>query len=155
MGIYSQLTGFIDNQMNNNQNTAVVFGPGRVDVSMDTNQAGSTLDSLQYQGAAGSAIIGRNPYAGLVLLRLNVAVGQLNQYIADRANHQTPYIVYDPYTESILTEAMSYQPPQSKLESAHQITKPRSVAKYKPKLAGICRSGFVYEKTTQMCIRTK
>jgi hypothetical protein len=122
---------------------------------MDTNQAGSTMLSRRIQGAVGSAIIGRHPYAGLFLLRLNVAVGQLNQYIADRANPQTPHIVYDPYTESILAEAMSYQPPQSKLESAHQITKPRSVPKYKPKLAGICRSGFVYEKTTQMCIRTQ
>lgn len=79
----------------------------------------------------------------------------LYDYMGDRMNRQTPGVVHDPYTESILVEAMSYQLPQSKPELAPKITGPKKTYSYKPKLAGICRRDYTYDKKSRMCVKKK
>jgi len=48
-----------------------------------------------------------------------------HEIIHDAMNSQTPDVVYDKYTMSILAEAMSYQQPKSKRESAPRFIRPK------------------------------
>lgn len=47
------------------------------------------------------------------------------EIMRDAENPQSPDIVYDKYTMSILAEAMSYQLPKSKRESASKFIRPK------------------------------
>ena len=49
--------------------------------------------------------------------------------VNDAKNEQTPDVVYDPYTESILAEMMSSQQIESKRESAPRFIRPKKKKK--------------------------
>ena len=132
MGLYSQITTYIENQMNNNPNAEIVFGVDRVDVSMDTNQAGSTDLSRRIQAAVGKFIIGRHPAARAITRFLTLAeIGaKLQPYyhkgdMAEGMAEESLGITYDPYTESILAEVESSQQTESRLESAPSFIRPK------------------------------
>ena len=131
MGLYAQLTNWIDEQTRKNPNAAIVLGE-RVNVSMDTNQHGSTDLSRRIQAAVGKFIVGRHPAARQLIRLMNVAemgarlrMDENKGDIAEGLAQESLNITYDPYTESILAEAMSSQQPKSRRESASKFIRPK------------------------------
>ena len=123
--MYSSIVNFINEQTRSNPNAAIVMGSDRIDVSMDTNQAGATMMSRQIQKTVGAKVISLHPVARQLLLRFDVATDLAQGYVAERMAEKSKSITYDKYTESILAEAMSYQQPKSKRESAPRFIRPK------------------------------
>lgn len=115
MGLYSNITNWIDSKTKTNPNAAVVMGETRIMVSMDTNQAGSTMKSRQIQKTVGAKVISLHPVARQLLLRYDVATDLAAGYVSERMAEISRHITYDKYTESLLSEAMSYQLPKSRV----------------------------------------
>lgn len=118
MGIYTSITNFIESKRGSNPNAGIVFGSDRVQVSMDTNQHGSTMQSRQIQKTGGAKVISFHPVARQLLLRFDIATDIAAGYVAERMAEKDRHVIYDKYTESILAEVMSSQQTESKLESA-------------------------------------
>ena len=118
MGLYSSITNWVDSQTKTNPNAAIVMGENRIMVSMDTNQAGGTMQSRQIQKTVGAKVISLHPVARQLLLRYDIATDLAAGYVSERMAEMSKHITYDKYTESILAEAMSSQQPKSKRESA-------------------------------------
>lgn len=125
MGLYSNITNWVDSQTKSNPNAAIVMGENRVMVSMDTNQAGATLRSRQIQKTVGAKVISLHPVARQLLLRYDIATDLAAGYVSERMAEQSKHITYDKYTESILAEAMSSQQPKSKRVSASRFIRPK------------------------------
>lgn len=125
MGLYTAVTSWMRQQTNNNPNASIILGQNRVMVSMDTNQAGSTMQSRQIQKTVGAKVISLHPVARQLLLRYDVATDLAAGYVSERMSEISNHITYDKYTESILAEAMSSQQPKSKLESAPRFIRPK------------------------------
>ena len=129
MGLYSSITNWVDSQTKTNPNAAIIMGENRIMVSMDTNQAGSTMKSRQIQKTLGAKVISLHPVARQLLLRYDVATDLAVGYVSERMGEISKDITYDKYTESILAEAMSYQQPKSKRESAPRFIRPKKKKK--------------------------
>ena len=125
MGIYTVISDYITDRTKTNPNAAIVMGEHRVQVSMDTNQAGSTMHSRQIQKTVGAKVISLHPVARQLLLRFDVATDIAAGYVSERMAEISKHITYDKYTESILAEAKSYQQPKRKLESAPRFIRPK------------------------------
>lgn len=123
--MYSSIVNFINEQTRSNPNAAIVMGSDRIDVSMDTNQAGATMKSRQIQKTVGAKVISLHPVGRQLLLRFDIGTDLAQGYVAERMAEQSRSITYDKYTESILAEAMSYQQPKSKRESAPRFIRPK------------------------------
>ena len=61
MGLYQGITSFIFGKTKTNPNASIVFGADRVQVSMDTNQAGTTTASREMQRKGGARVISFHP----------------------------------------------------------------------------------------------
>ena len=129
MGIYTSITNWIDGKRSSNPNAQIVFGSDRVQVSMDTNQHGSTMQSRQIQKTGGAKVISLHPVARQLLLRFDVATDLAAGYVAERMADQGRHVTYDKYTESILAEVMSSQQTERKLESASSFIRPKKKKK--------------------------
>lgn len=125
MGMYTSITDWMRSKTRTNPNAAKILGTERVLVSMDTNQAGSTLRSRQIQKTVGAKVISLHPTARQLLLRFDVATDLAVGYVSERMAEQGRHITYDKYTESILAEAMSSQQPKGKRESAPRFIRPK------------------------------
>ena len=125
MGLYQGITSFIRGKTKTNPNANIVFGTNRVQVSMDTNQAGTTIGSREMQRKGGARVISLHPLGRQLLMRYDIMVGDLKGDVAERMSEQSAHITYDKYTESILAEIQSSQQIESKLESAPRFIRPK------------------------------
>jgi hypothetical protein len=125
MGLYHAITSFISGKTKTNPNASIVFGADRVEVSMDTNQAGATMASREMQRSGGARVIGLHPLGRQILMRYDIMVGELKGDVAESMAEQSRNVTYDKYTESILAEVMSSQQTESKLESAPRFIRPK------------------------------
>jgi hypothetical protein len=129
MGLYHAITSYIRGKTKTNPNAAIVFGADRVQVSMDTNQAGTTMASREMQRQGGARVISLHPLGRQLLMRYDIMVGELKGDVAESMSEQSAYITYDKYTESILAEMMSSQQIESRLESAPRFIRPKKKEK--------------------------
>ena len=125
MGLYQGMTSFIRGKIRTNPNANIVFGSTRVQVSMDTNQAGTTMASREMQRQGGARVISFHPLGRQLLMRYDIMVGELKGDVAESMSEQSAYVTYDKYTESILVEVMSSQQTESRLESAPRFIRPK------------------------------
>lgn len=129
MGLYHAITSFISGKTKTNPNAAIVFGADRVQVSMDTNQAGTTMASREMQRQGGARVISLHPLGRQILMRYDIMVGDLKGDVAEGMAEESRFVTYDKYTESILAEVMSSQQTESKLESAPRFIRPKKKKK--------------------------
>ena len=102
-----------------------MYGKGSaVDISHQINKPVTLSNAMRGVSAAGSFAGG--PLAIVVkVFILQPLKHALIDYVGDKMNPQTPGVTYDRFTESIVAEALSYQEPKSKLQSARKLIRPK------------------------------
>lgn len=154
MGLFSAVSAKYD-AWATNQNakfqSSHLGGGNTPQVSMDTNQAGATNMAREIQGFVGSKILSLNPTVRTAMLYYNIMVLELERKMQDKINTG---IEYDAYTESIIGEAIAYQPPD--VADGWPSKKPsqkNTKYSYSPKRAGFCKKGFQYDRKSRLCVK--
>ena len=102
MGLYHAITSFISGKTKTNPNAAIVFGADRVQVSMDTNQAGTTMASREMQRQGGARVISLHPLGRQILMRYDIMVGDLKGDVAEGMAEESRFVTYDKYTHLLI-----------------------------------------------------
>ena len=101
-----------------------MYGGSTVNISHHVNKPITKANAMRAAGAV-TAFAG-GPLALTVRLFLYQPLKYaLIDYLGDKMNPQTPDVVVDKYTESILAEVMSSQQTESKLGSAPSFIRPK------------------------------
>lgn len=101
-----------------------IYGGSTVNISHHINKPITKANAMRAAGTV-SAFAG-----GPIALTLRIFLYQplkyaLIDYLGDKMNSQTPDVIVDKYTESILAEVMSSQQTESRLESAPRFIRPK------------------------------
>ncbi|MBA7543199.1 hypothetical protein ES705_35529 [subsurface metagenome] len=102
-----------------------IYGKGSaVDISHRINKP------ITRENAMRAASLGMKAAGGIVPFTVHAFILQplkyaLIDYVSQKIDPQTSNVVFDKYTESIVAEALSYQQPKSKLQSASKFIRPK------------------------------
>jgi len=110
--------------MSRQQAIQSMYGPSSVDISQHINKPITKENAMRAVGTV-SAFAGGPLSLTLRLFLYQPLKYALIDYLGDKVNSQTPDVVVDKYTESILAEVMSSQQTERKLESAPRFIRPK------------------------------
>lgn len=114
-----------------------VFSSDRATAMNQIYRKGSAVDishrinkPITRENALRAASLGMKAAGGIVPFTVHAFILQplkyaLIDYVSQKIDPQTSNVVFDKYTESIVAEALSYQQPKSKLQSARQLIRPK------------------------------
>lgn len=114
--------------MSRSQAMQSMYSSEAVDISQHVNKP---LDPDNVKRGIGAAVsLGGGPITAAVKIFIYQPLKYaLMDYLGDKLNPQTPDVVVDKYTESILAEVMSSQQTESKLGSAPSFVRPKKKKK--------------------------